>query len=124
MLADAELAEGAVAALMGRAEGIDALPSGLARLAALPAFVEHLLVPRLPALLCRYPGLQIEPMTSAAKVDVNRNRQTSHSARSVRNAGDRTRIRRLADFAFGLDGSRSSRDGTPVRTAACPNGSR
>lgn len=107
LLADADQAEASIRHLLGRHRGANAEAVGEVRLAAPPEFAEYLLIPRLPALLARHPGLRLELATGVEVVDVNR-MEADVAFRSVRpERGSHTRVRRLADFPFSLYGSRN-----------------
>lgn len=106
LLADAGRTEEMVRGLLGRHGGGDANPVGEVRLAAPPEFAEYLLIPLVPALLERHPGLRLELVTGVEVTNVNR-MDVDVAFRSVRpEGGSHVRVRRLADFPFSLYGSR------------------
>ena len=72
LLPVAEEIERAMARFAGAAESLEREVSGLVRLACPPDAAEVMIVPHLPALLARYPGLQLDLQAGEQVVDVAR----------------------------------------------------
>ena len=72
LLPIAEEIEHAMARFAGAAEALERDVTGLVRIACPPDAAEVMIVPHLPALLARYPGLRIEIHAGEALVDVSR----------------------------------------------------
>lgn len=72
LLPVAEEIEHAMARFSGAAESLEREVSGVVRVACPPDAAEGLIVPHLPALFARYPGLQLELLPGEAVVDVAR----------------------------------------------------
>ncbi|MBO6938078.1 MAG: LysR family transcriptional regulator [Deltaproteobacteria bacterium] len=72
LLPVAEEIEDAMGRFSGAAESLDREVSGLVRIACPPDTAEVMIVPHLPALLERHPGLRIELQVGEAVVDVSR----------------------------------------------------
>lgn len=107
-LAHAEDVERTTLALIRQVEGSDTRVEGPVRITALDALFDHLIIPRLPRLLARHPGLELTFSSNIELVDLSRreadiairSRKPSHPDSTGRKLG------RLATGAFravGLD---------------------
>jgi DNA-binding transcriptional LysR family regulator len=83
LLPAAELVEQGVAGFAHAVDGLEREVSGLVRLACPPDVAVVVVLPALPALLARYPGLRIELKADEATVDLNR-READLALRVVR----------------------------------------
>ena len=102
------------AALLPQAEAMEAAAAGLApggpevagtvRLATAETLANDLVIPSLPELLARHPGLVIEITTSVASVNLHR-RDADLALRMVRLERARVTVRRVGTLGFALFGS-------------------
>ncbi|GMG82378.1 LysR family transcriptional regulator [Paralimibaculum aggregatum] len=105
MLDRLEAVEGEITALEAHLLGSDAALSGPVRLAA-PVTVANLLVmPELPRLRARHPGIELEIATAIGNVNLTR-READLALRLARPARGRLRVRRVGTVAHGLFGAR------------------
>jgi len=79
----AELVEQSVAGFAHAVDGLEREVAGLVRLACPPDVADVIVLPMLPALMARYPGLRVELMAGEAVVDLSR-RQADLALRVVR----------------------------------------
>ncbi|MEL6220282.1 MAG: LysR family transcriptional regulator [Pseudomonadota bacterium] len=90
----------AVSALLGQARGRLA---GTVRVTAVPILVNRLLVPALPGLLARHPGLTVELVPEARALSLTR-READLALRLARpvTGGSTVRVRRVAALPYGV----------------------
>ncbi len=79
----AEGVEQAFGAFVSGAEGFEARPEGTVRLTAPPLLAEEFLTPRVPALLSRAPGLELEILVEQRVLDFGR-READLAVRTIR----------------------------------------
>ncbi len=91
----AEEIEAAIVRFGGAAEGLDRVATGVVRLACPPDVAEVFVVPILPALRARHPGLRLEIAPSEGLVDLSR-READLALRTVRPERGELVVTRLA----------------------------
>ncbi len=98
----AEQVEVATASLLRAVESFESKPEGVVKLTAPPGVADAFLVPRLPELFRRYPGLRLELEASVAYADLSR-READLALRTMRpTAGDlvSVKIAEVPDVLF------------------------
>ncbi len=100
LLRDLEQAEAAIERGAAAARGQDSAVAGLLRLTAVPLLANRLLVPALPGLLRRHPGLEVELIAEPSALSVMR-REVDIALRLARPQQDPTAItRRVGRLAY------------------------
>ncbi len=106
ILQRAELAEEGVLAVERGAAGLSGEVSGTVRLATSENLATALVIPALPALARRYPGLSLEIVTQTATVTLGR-READLALRVVRPASGNLKLRQLGRMHYAVYASRS-----------------
>lgn len=115
------------AALLFRAEAMEVAAAGIApgggevagtvRLATAETLANEVVVPSLPALLARHPGLVVEVVTNVATANLHR-RDADLALRMVRPEAGRVTVRRVGTLGFALFGAPAylaGREGAPLQ---------
>ncbi|MEW6343934.1 MAG: LysR family transcriptional regulator [Pseudomonadota bacterium] len=100
----AEWVESQIAGLNAAVSGADAAISGSVRVTSVPILVNRVLIPALPALLERYPDLQIELIADSHDLNLSR-RDADVAVRLARpgeEVGDRVFARRIGLLRYGV----------------------
>jgi DNA-binding transcriptional LysR family regulator len=100
-IARAEEVEAAVLALETAAGESGAAVAGRVRITAVPILVNQLIVPRLPGLLQRFPGLAIDANADSRNLSLSR-RETDIALRFARPEGGSELCRRIGSLAFSV----------------------
>ena len=100
-LARAEEMESAVAALETAASESGETVAGRVRITAVPILVNQLIVPRLDALLARFPGLHIDADADARNLSLSR-RETDIALRFARPESGSGLCRKIGEIAFSV----------------------
>lgn len=100
VIARAEAVEEQVQALQREVEGGDRRPTGTVRITALDPFITEVLLPALPALTARHPGIEVIASSETRVVSLA-GREADIAIRP-RPAGPRFTARRLATVASGM----------------------
>ena len=112
-LRHAERIEAEIGLLEGAVSGADAAATGTVRLSSVPILVNRVLLPRLPALVRRHPGLTLELAGEARNVSLSR-READLALRQARPAGGTALARRIGDLDYAVYGAVGNRsDGLP-----------
>jgi DNA-binding transcriptional LysR family regulator len=117
-IAIAERTEDGVTDLARAVGGADARIEGTVRLTAGDGMLANVLVPALPVLLARHPGLRLELLAATRAYDLAR-READLAVRLFRPREPALVTRRLADLPYGLYASPSyvARRGAPLRVS-------
>lgn len=105
--ARAEQVEAAVLALETAASRSGEAVAGRVRITAVPILVNQLIVPRLPALLQRHPGLAIDANADSSNLSLGR-RETDVALRFARPDSGSGLCRRIGELAFSVYGPRGT----------------
>jgi DNA-binding transcriptional LysR family regulator len=108
-IARAEEVEAAVLALETLAGESGTAVSGRVRITAVPILVNQLIVPRLPGLLQRFPGLAIDANADSRNLSLGR-RETDIALRFARPEGGSGLCRRIGALAFSVYAARNAED--------------
>ena len=108
-IARAEEVEAAVLALETLAGESGAAVSGRVRITAVPILVNQLIVPRLPGLLQRFPGLAIDANADSRNLSLGR-RETDIALRFARPEGGSGLCRRIGALTFSVYAARNADD--------------
>jgi DNA-binding transcriptional LysR family regulator len=108
-IARAEEVEAAVLALETLAGESGTAVSGRVRITAVPILVNQLIVPRLPGLLQRFPGLAIDANADSRNLSLGR-RETDIALRFARPEGGSGLCRRIGALAFSVYAARNADD--------------
>ncbi|MCK6450715.1 MAG: LysR family transcriptional regulator [Alphaproteobacteria bacterium] len=100
-LAHAERVEAEIGRLQGAVGGADAAATGTVRLSSVPILVNRVLMPRLPALVGRHPGLMLELAGEARNVSLSR-READLALRQARPSGGTALTRRVGRLAYAV----------------------
>jgi len=106
-VARAEQMEAAMAALEAAASASGAAVAGRVRITAVPILVNQLIVPRLAALLKRFPGLEVDANADSRNLSLSR-RETDIALRFARPESGSGLCRRIGTLAFSVYASRGA----------------
>jgi DNA-binding transcriptional LysR family regulator len=107
-LRHAERVEAEIGQLEATVSGADTAPTGTVRLSSVPILINRILMPRLPPLLRRYPGLCLELAGEARNVSLTR-RETDLALRQARPAGGTALVRRVGTLDYAVFGPARAR---------------
>lgn len=98
----AEAVEAEIGGLTSTVQGADAVARGTVRLTAVPLLINRLLVPALPALVERHPGVRLELVAEPRDLNLTRREadMALRLARPTPDAGRRILARRLATLPY------------------------
>ncbi len=103
----AERIEAEAQALEAELSGADRDAAGVVRLTAVPSIVNYALMPRLGALLSRYPRLNLEIVAEPGNLSLSK-READMAIRLARPPGGTALCRRIGAIAYGVYGARGS----------------
>ncbi len=112
VVASAERMERDVQGMAAAISGADRLAAGIVRLTSVPIVVNRILVPALPHLLDRHPGLRVDLIAEPRTMSLTK-READIALRLARPQNDvRAVARRVGDLAYGVYGPAAPRSDT------------
>lgn len=107
-LAHAERVESEVGRLEAAVGGADLATTGKLRLSTVPILINRVLMPRLPDLIARHPGLTLELVGEARNVSLSR-READIALRQARPSGGTALARRIGGLDYAIYASAKTR---------------
>lgn len=107
-LRHAEHIEAEIGRLESTVGGADLAPIGTVRVSSVPMLINRVLLPRLPPLLLRYPGLTLELAAEARNVSLTR-READIALRQARPAGGTALVRKIGTLDYAVFGPKRLR---------------
>jgi DNA-binding transcriptional LysR family regulator len=105
VLRRAEMVEESIVALERGASGLDASASGVVRLATAENLATHLIIPALPVLAKRHPGIRLEIVTGIDTLGLSRH-EADIALRLVRPDRGNLTVRKVGTMAYAVYGTK------------------